>query len=219
MKTLIESLFDTDNVTKELPMSLDLIYGETLNALKKFNLEKIDWNDVYSKGYIPQRPSILDESMHRDDGFFNINIFVPNKYVYRGSKKKDEEVYIGVNINMGVGDEDDGEDVNKFYISRVDVEWIESECKRLYSHAMNLWDRNGWKRYSGLKTNEINEKTIKGVIKYVVWLVDRTIKMMDRDRQEIYDIFHGNETDGGDPLMYGRKDCYWYMEKMKKELG
>ena len=58
MKTLIESLFDTDNVTKELPMSLDLIYGETLNALKKFNLEKIDWNDVYSKGYIPQRPSI-----------------------------------------------------------------------------------------------------------------------------------------------------------------
>ena len=219
MKTLIESLFDTDNVTKELPMSLDLIHEATLNALKKFNLEKIDWNDISNKGYISQQPSILDEYDHRDDGFFNINIFVPNKYVYRGSKKKDKEVYIGVSICMAVGDEDEGEDVNKFYISRVDVEWIESEYKSLYPHSMNLWDRNRWKRYSGLKTNEINEKTIKDIMKYVVWLVDRTIKMMDRDRQEIYDIFHGNETDDGDPLMYGRKDRYWYIEKMKKELG
>ena len=219
MKTLIESIFGNDNITSELPLSLGVIHEQIMIALKKFNLETIIWDDLFHKGYIPQKPGIIDDCDDIGDGYFNICILVPNKYVYRGSQYKNEEVYLGVNICIGMGEKDDHEDESKPYIKRVDTEWVESEAQALFPHSTVLWDRNGWKRYSPLKTNQINNNTVKTIIKYIVDLVGKLLKMMDRDRQMIYDIFHGNETEGGDPLLYGKKDCYWYIDRvMKKEL-
>ena len=219
MKTLIESIFGADNITSEVHLSLEVIHEQIMIALKKFNLETIIWDDIFHKGYIPQKPGIIDDSDNIGDGYFNLTILTPNKYVYRGCKYKNEEVYIGINIGIGMGQRDDHENESKPYIKRVDTEWVESEAGALFPHATTLWDRSYWKRYSPLKTNQINEKTVKTIINYIVGLVDKTLKMMDRDRQMIYDIFHGNETEGGDPLLYGRKDCYWYIDNvMKKEL-
>jgi len=215
MKPLAESLFDTDNVTKELPMSLELIHEEILIALKKYNFEVIDWDKLCYDGYILQKPGIMDET-NMPEGWFNITILTPNKLIYK--ENKNDEVYIGVNVCISNGDEDDHEDENKFYIKRVDTEWLSSHNKSLFPHSSTFWDRSGWKRYSSLKTNEINEKTIKTIVKYVVGLIDKTLKIMNRDRQEICDIYFERALNGGDPLMYGKKDWVWYLEKMKKEL-
>ena len=185
MKPLAESLFDTDNVTKELPMSLELIHEEILIALKKYNFEVIDWDKLCYDGYILQKPGIMDED-NMSEGWFNITILTPNKLIYK--ENKNDEVYIGVNVCISNGDEDDREDENKFYIKRVDTEWLSSHNKSLFPHSSTFWDRSGWKRYSSLKTNEINEKTIKTIVKYVVGLIDKTLKMMNKDRQEICDI-------------------------------
>ena len=43
--------------------------------------------------------------------------------------------------------------------------------------------------------------------------------MMNRDRREICDIYYKRTTKGGDPLLFGKKDYVWYLEKMKKELS
>jgi hypothetical protein len=198
-------------------MSLELIHEQILIALKKFNLETADW-DKFFHGYIYHKPCIIDEKGDMEEGYFNLTILTPNKYVYGRSKNKDKEVYIGVNFLISMGDRDDHENENKFYLKRIDVEWVEIENKHLFPRTSNFWDRSGWKHYSPLKTNEINEKTIDTIIKYIIGIVDKVFKMMDRDRQEIYDIFNGNEVEGGDPLLYGRKDSYWYAGKITKEI-
>jgi len=219
MKTLVESIFGNDNITSEVHLSLEVIHEQIMIALKKFNLETIIWDDIFSKGYIPQKPGIIDDNENIGDGYFNVTVITPNKYVYRGSKYKNEEVYLTANVCIGMGEKDDHEDETKPYIKRVDMGWMESEVGGLFPHSNVLWDRSGWKRYSPLKTNQINDKTVKTIINYIVGLVDTLLKMMNRDRQMIYDIFHGNEMEGGDPLLYGRKDCYWYIDNvMKKEL-
>lgn len=212
MKTLIESIFG-DNITNDLNISLELIEAEIINSLKKYKLKEVDCKDLFYKGYIPQQPFIMIDDDTVNDGYINIAVFSPNELIYKDSQNRDEEVYIGVNVNISKGDEYDHQDPNKYYLRRVDVEIYESKHKQLYPHSRTLWDLNGWKRHS-LKTNEINEKTIKSIVKYIVNLFDLVLKMMDRDRQEIYGIFKmPNQV-----RYYNEKDEFWYLNKMKEEL-
>ena len=227
MKTLVESIFGDmgsltegvfgDNITNDIPLNIEIIKLKILNALKKYNFEIIDWGK-YFKGYNPQRPVIVIEDNIIDFNCFNIAIFSPNKLVYKESKNKHEGVCTGVVVNIGNGEVFDNQDPNKYYLTRVSVMFTEITEGRATPYAHALWAYDLWKKHS-IKTNEINENTIKSIIKYIVNLFDLSLKMAKKDEQEIRDIYYREADECGDPLLGGKKDRYWYLDKMKKVLG
>ena len=200
MKTLIESLFDPDNITNGPPLTLETIKEQILISLKKYDLETVEWDDL-SHGYIPRQPSIMIDD--EDPDFFNINLFIPTKQI---SKYKHEEVCIGVTFTISKGDETDNQDPNSIYMTSVHAMWIEIRNKEVYPYSRIVWDRNGYKRYSKLKTNEFTYSSIKSIIKYIIMLFDKIIKLMNKDRSLIVSTY------------INQKDEQQYLKKIMKEL-
>ena len=111
MKTLVESIFG-DNITNDLNVSLELIEVEIINSVKKYKLKEVNWEDLFYKGYIPQQPFIMIDDDTVNDGYINIAVFSPNELIYKDSQNRDEEVYIGVNVNISKGEEDESFRIN-----------------------------------------------------------------------------------------------------------
>lgn len=200
MKTLIESLFDPDNITNGPPLTLETVKEQILMSLKKYDLEIVEW-DNFDNGYIPQQQSVMIDT--EETNFFSITLFVPTKQII---KYKHEEVYIGVSFTITKGEEIDVQDPNNIYIDDVRALWIEARKKTVYPYSRTVWDGNGYKRYSTLKTNEFTYSSIKSIIKYIDTLFDKIIKLMNKDRSLIVSTY------------INQKDEQPYLKKIMKEL-
>ena len=215
MKPLVESLFDKDLVQQGVMLNVDAVYETVCAALKKYNLEDCPYEKL-NIGYIPDKNIIMMES---ESDYFSFTVLHPNYLVKSAAKglfDTDEEVLTGVSFVIGT-DEDEYND-DYVYLLRVDVHWVGICGNSCAPSSSCLWDRKLWKHYSRLKTNRITSETIDDIIKYILTRIDKSFQMAVKDKQEIYDIKAGKANSGGDPLMYGKKDRVWYLEKMKKGL-
>ena len=213
MRTLSESLFDQDIINKEVNFTLQSVKDLIDKELEKYHLNEVDWEKV-RKGYIPNDPYIIyNDCMGDNDGdFYNFEIFVPNGTIHKKTGKYDD-VSIGISFCIAQY----GGNIN---IERMDIMWVDHENDHAYAHSSVLWDLSGWKRHSKLKSNRFTEKNLKSLLDYIKKCIDTIFMMAKRDQQEICDIYMKEDSAAskGDPLMYGRKDRYWYIEKMRKEL-
>lgn len=216
MKTLKESLFDDhikSNLNIDVQTAFDII---TQHISKKFRTKLLTPKEAYSKKYKEGKFFYYSADYHHRsmDG---VRLCFLSHTAYN---KAIEDVGIGISICIASNDiSDEYKDIEGCYLGSIDIGWSVAGDSWVNPDWWTLWVDEEYKRFSNLKTTLINSDTLPDILKYIDWLCKKILDISKRDKDEIQAISRGEAWGAEDnPLMKGKKDKIWYINKLKKEL-
>ena len=210
MKTLIESLFDTDLVEKNIYINIKTAFDIiTQHISKKQHIKLLEPRDANFRKYKEGKLFYYSKLSSRNYDIIFLNHCSYNKAIE--------------NIGIGIGIELESDFSTKScFLKAIDVGWSVA-CNGkvgLSPKWYTLWREDGYKKFSNLKTNIIDSNSLSDILAYIEWLCKKIVIISERDKDEIQAIANGVAWGAKDnPIMMGKKDVIWYINKIKKELS
>ena len=230
MKTLVESLFDSktqmteslfDNdivkqdLTLDVKTGYDIITKEISKRLSVAPIEGI--RNAYLKP--SKKGNILWTMIDRDQwrwARINFSVCINDTTTTKNGYGASVTFFLCPTAEGPFRKKSD--DVG--YLARVDVGWTRFTKGVIDPDFTELWEDNGFKRFSTLKSLVFTEKNMNKIIDYVVNVCSKLRDIVERDSNLISDIADGiaHVKPTESPLTGGRLDKIWYNSKLKKEM-
>lgn len=208
MKTLIESLFDTDLVEKNIYINIKTAFDIiTQHISKKQHIKLLEPRDANFKKYKEGKLFYYSKLSSRNYDIIFLDYCSYNKAL--------ENIGIGIDIEL----ESDFSTKSCFF-KAINVGWSVADKTCLSPIWYTLWRGDGYKKFTNLKTNIIDSNSLPDILAYIEWLCKKIVIISERDKDEIHAIANGVAWGAEDnPIMMGKKDVIWYINKIKKELS
>lgn len=159
MKSLVESLFDSDLKKKDISYTLE----NTLTIIKDYFSKKFKVPVIDARAAKRSEKKEGTLIYYEDDEDMIWLVF--NNAIEKHEMNNFDDIWKGVCLSICFSKPDSGED--EMYIMRVDFGWSNESKYYIEPHWWCLWDDEGYKKKSKLKDNKLTSDNIKNIFDYV----------------------------------------------------
>ena len=180
MKSLKESLFDDDLITKEMHIDVQTALNMCLDAIsKKFHVKAYTDREFRNLRRPDKEASYLLWAGYYEDGVLDMahimfyNISTPNQSGI---------LHMGIAASICISNEDDG-----VAISRLDVGHVIDGGSQSPNFAWDycVWDGEMYKTKTKLRSPYFTSKNVNNIIKYIENVCDKVIKQSEIEKGDL----------------------------------